>query len=186
MKKGLLFLILVCFTLKPSISDLRKFDQFAFYQPDLARFRKPPGHKRKAGKYRRHVYKRKKNPYRTRIQFQPPFSQKLPIQKSFSPDSRAPHRGVLFAYSTLGHVESSQSGKVAAIAYMEGYENYVIIQHRRGYSTVYANLDHIIVSEGQFVKKGAMLGTLTKFKGLYFQLNHKRTALNPVKFLFEW
>lgn len=113
----------------------------------------------------------------------PPFSKKLKVQRIFSPDSTNPHRGMLFRYSDSGHVCSSMEGTVVEINYMDGYENYVIVEHTDGFSTVYANLDLITVSKGQNVSKGQMLGTLTKNKGLYFQVNKGSKAVNPVRFL---
>ncbi|MEM7184389.1 MAG: M23 family metallopeptidase, partial [Spirochaetota bacterium] len=170
------------------VSDLRQFHQFTFYQGDmLARLQPMPHKVRRKKRYKKQKNKpqlKRKSPYAGGLKCRNPFSRKLPIRRNFSSDSRNPHRGILFAYRAAGHVTSSQSGKVAAVSYMDGYENYIIIQHKRTFSTVYANMDHIIVSEGQVVKKGDMLGTLTKFKGLYFQVNMGRMALNPVKFLY--
>ena len=66
---------------------------------------------------------------------------------------------------------------------MDGYHNYVIIEHPNGYFSVYGNLDEVFVAEGQIIKKGEILGNLMKEKGLYFQVNQGKKTLDPISLI---
>lgn len=111
--------------------------------------------------------------------FKRPFSKKLKPFREFNDDSFNPHRGVLFEHEQDGFVQSALSGKVVAVDSMDGYGNYIIIEHDNGYTTVYANLNQINVFEGQKVETKERLGILSKNRGLYFQVNIGRIAINP-------
>ena len=63
-------------------------------------------------------------------------------------------------------------GRVVAIDYMDGYYNYVIIEHPNGYFTVYGNLEEVFVAEGQTVKKGET-----------FQVNQGKKTLDPISLI---
>ncbi|MCB1192012.1 MAG: M23 family metallopeptidase [Leptospiraceae bacterium] len=106
-----------------------------------------------------------------------------PIHKSFSDNPERPHKGILFQPDEFGEVISPLDGKVVVKDYMDGYEKYIIIEHNNGYSTVYGNLDEIYVDEEQSVKKGVLIGTLVKHKGLYFQINRGKKPVDPNKLL---
>lgn len=106
-----------------------------------------------------------------------------PIYKNFSDNPVRPHKGILFQPDGYGEVISPMAGKVVVKDYMDGYEKYIIVEHSNGYSTVYGNLEEIYVDEQQKVKKGVLLGTLVKHKGLYFQINHGKKPVDPKKLL---
>lgn len=113
-------------------------------------------------------------------QFHKPFQIRHIITINFAPEPDNPHRGVVFSpLEAGGYVISSMDGKVVAIDYMDGYNNYIVIEHPNQFYTVYANLDEINVAEGQSLKRGEVLGTLVKQKGLYFQVNHGKKIIDP-------
>lgn len=108
-----------------------------------------------------------------------PLLQKERIQKKFSELTYDPHKGIQFQRGNSSLVRASFPGTVVHVDYMDGYENFVILQHENGLYSVYGNLDRIQVTEGQQVKAKDRLGILTKDKGLYFQLNQNKSNLNP-------
>jgi murein DD-endopeptidase MepM/ murein hydrolase activator NlpD len=113
--------------------------------------------------------------------FHYPLVQRHKILLDFSAVSHAPHKGVLFqASGKLDSVLSIQSGKVVAIDYMDGYGNYIIMQHLGGYYSVYGNLGKILVVEGQNLEQGVRLGITLSKRGLYFQINQGEKTLNPI------
>lgn len=116
-------------------------------------------------------------------QFTRPFNQKLIATVNFSPNPENPHKGIVFSPIEIGSVISSMEGRVVAIDFMDGYYNYVIIEHANGYFTVYGNLEEVFVAEGQTVKKGETLGNLVKEKGLYFQVNQGKKTLDPISLI---
>jgi murein DD-endopeptidase MepM/ murein hydrolase activator NlpD len=116
-------------------------------------------------------------------QFTRPFNQKLITTVNFSANPENPHKGVVYSPIDIGSVLSSMEGRVVAIDYMDGYYNYVIVEHPNGFFTVYGNLDEVFVAEGQTVKKGEVLGNLVKEKGLYFQVNQGKKILDPISLI---
>jgi lipoprotein YgeR len=113
------------------------------------------------------------------IQFSRPHNQKLLILTNYSNDSQEPHRGILYLPIETGNVLSAKEGKIVLIDYMDGYHNYIIIEHANGYFTVYGNLNMVYVEEGQSIKKGETLGVLLKEKGLYFQITQGKKTIDP-------
>ena len=70
-----------------------------------------------------------------------------------------------------------------------GYGNYVIVQHDDGYSTVYAHLTSAVVSYGQSVSQGQLLGYVgsTGFSTgdhLHFEVRINGTRVDPEQYLY--
>ncbi|TGM09537.1 LysM peptidoglycan-binding domain-containing protein [Leptospira barantonii] len=108
-----------------------------------------------------------------------PLKSRAPVQNHFTKLSFAPHKGVLFKASRHNEVRPASPGKVLIVDEMEGYKKYVILEHKNGYSTVYANLKDVNVNEGDTVDSSKVLGSLESGKGLYFQLNRGSAAVDP-------
>lgn len=117
--------------------------------------------------------------------FDKPTLDKLIIERGYSDDSRDPHKGLSLKIQEEGQVISSKDGRVVTIDNMEGYRNYVIVEHSNGILTVYGNLDQIHVTMGQTIKKGTLVGTVPKKKNLYFQLNQGEKSVDPAKFISQ-
>ncbi|EMY77931.1 peptidase, M23 family [Leptospira weilii serovar Ranarum str. ICFT] len=111
--------------------------------------------------------------------FRFPLKSRAPVQNHFTKLSFAPHKGVLFKASRHNEVRPASPGKVLVVNEMEGYKKYVILEHKNGYSTVYANLKTVSVNEGETVDSSKILGSLESGKGLYFQLNRGSSAIDP-------
>ncbi|TGK84596.1 LysM peptidoglycan-binding domain-containing protein [Leptospira noumeaensis] len=112
-----------------------------------------------------------------------PLDKKERITKKFSELTYDPHKGIQFARGTSSLVRASLPGKVVHVDYMDGYENFVVLEHQNGLYSVYGNLERIQVTEGQEVKSKDRLGILGKEKGLYFQVNKQKQSLNPERIL---
>ncbi|RHX82467.1 LysM peptidoglycan-binding domain-containing protein [Leptospira yasudae] len=108
-----------------------------------------------------------------------PLKSRAPVQTPFNKLTFAPHKGVLFKGSRHNEVRPATSGKVLVVDEMEGYKKYVILEHKNGYSSVYANLKSVSVSEGETVDSSKILGALESGKGLYFQLNRGSVPVDP-------
>ncbi len=70
-----------------------------------------------------------------------------------------------------------------------GYGNYVIVQHDGGYSTVYAHMTSAVVSQGQSVSQGQVLGYVgsTGFSTgdhLHFEVRLNGTRVDPEQYLY--
>lgn len=112
-----------------------------------------------------------------------PLVQREKVVKKFSELTYDPHKGIQFQRGTSSLVRASLPGKVVHVDYMDGYENFVILEHQNGLYSVYGNLERIQVTEGQQVKSKDRLGILTKDKGLYFQVNKQKLSINPERIL---
>lgn len=112
-----------------------------------------------------------------------PLVQREKVVKKFSELTYDPHKGIQFQRGVSSLVRASLPGKVVHVDYMDGYDNFVILEHQNGLYSVYGNLERIQVTEGQQVKPKDRLGILVKDKGLYFQMNRQKLSLNPEKIL---
>jgi len=79
-------------------------------------------------------------------------------------------------------------GAVSLITYLSGFGNMVIIDHNDGYYTVYAHLDEIFVSAGEFVEGGNRLGSVGESGSLegpklHFEIYGNNQTLNPLEWL---
>ncbi len=80
------------------------------------------------------------------------------------------------------NVRSVGEGVVAAIDWLPGYGNVIIISHKNNYRTVYSHVSEIFVSEGDKVKSGSVLALVDEgIEGyvLHFEIWKGRDKQNP-------
>jgi septal ring factor EnvC (AmiA/AmiB activator) len=80
------------------------------------------------------------------------------------------------------NVRSVGEGVVAAIDWLPGYGNVIIISHKNNYRTVYSHVSEIFVSEGDKVKSGSVLALVDEgIDGyvLHFEIWKGRDKQNP-------
>lgn len=70
------------------------------------------------------------------------------------------HSGIDIAYWPGTPVIATADGVVTSAGWSEGYGKVVKIAHKYGFTTVYGHLMSIYVSEGSYVRKGQIIGTL--------------------------
>lgn len=112
------------------------------------------------------------------------------------------HKGMDIAQNAGADAVASRAGKVIKINTSckhnygknsnccgNGYGNYVLIDHEDGtYSTMYAHLETVLVSVGEYVEKGQTIGyvgTTGYSTGyhLHFEIRKDGTAVNPSSYL---
>ncbi len=98
------------------------------------------------------------------------------------------HYGTDFAADSGDAVRAFAKGYVSASGCGEGYGNYLIVTHEGGFSTLYAHLSEIEVSEGEAVECGqtiGLVGQTGKATGphLHFELLLGESYLNPEYYL---
>ena len=84
------------------------------------------------------------------------------------------------------NVRSVGEGVVAAIDWLPGYGNVIIISHKNNYRTVYSHVSEIFVSEGEKVKSGSVLAIVDEgLDGyvLHFEIWKGRDKQNPEMWL---
>lgn len=99
------------------------------------------------------------------------------------------HEGLDFAASTGTDVYATADGKVTIAGHQAGYGNCIDIDHGYNYLTRYAHLSRVLVSPGEEVKRGQLIGKVGstgKSTGphLHYEVRFKDTPQNPVNFYF--
>lgn len=100
------------------------------------------------------------------------------------------HPGLDISTQLGNKVFASANGIVIAAEYRRGYGNVVIIDHGFGFSTLYAHLSKIAVSEGKRVKRWDVIGyvgTTGKSTGphLHYEVRRYNQPVNPLDFILE-
>lgn len=98
------------------------------------------------------------------------------------------HSGIDVAAPNGTPVKTAAPGEVIYNGWLRGYGRVVVVDHGRGYSTLYAHLSASLVHEGQEVKAGATIarvgrtGNTTGYH-LHFEVRQYGTPVNPIKYL---
>ncbi len=104
-------------------------------------------------------------------------------------DTRTVHRGIDivptgWSNDRVVKVRSIYWGYVAYVGWMRGLGRTVIVDHTRGYMSLYAHLDQTAVEVGEKVKTGGQIGTMGDTaslhgKRLYLELRKNGQAVDP-------
>ncbi len=111
----------------------------------------------------------------------------------FRPDpftgQRRFHNGLDFANAIGTPIRASMAGRVVHIESQIGnYGKFIILQHARGYQTLYAHLDSFAVSVGQYVSQGQLIGRMgntgrSTGPHLHFSIIENGNFVDPRRFL---
>jgi murein DD-endopeptidase MepM/ murein hydrolase activator NlpD len=102
--------------------------------------------------------------------------------------SAAFHSGMDFRAPVGMEARASAAGTVVKAEWSGGYGRMVEIDHGQGFSTRYAHLSRISVSEGQKVEAGDIVGRTgntgrSTGPHLHYEVRQNGTPLNPLRFL---
>jgi len=98
------------------------------------------------------------------------------------------HKGIDFMAPTGTPVLATANGIIFKTKESEsGYGHHIIIKHDEQFSTLYAHLKDIMVSEGQAVQKGAVIGTVgssgaSSSPHLHYEVIKKGKRVNPMAY----
>jgi lipoprotein NlpD len=92
--------------------------------------------------------------------------------------------GIIITGKPGSTVLSSAPGTVKKIGTMRGFGKYIVIHHSGRFASVYANLDQIMVAEGDKIQAGNAIGRINFFdRKLHFQIDFEGKPENPLKYL---
>ena len=97
--------------------------------------------------------------------------------------------GINIAAAMQTPIHASASGTVTyAGDELKNYGNLVLVKHSGGYTTAYAHADRLLVSRGDFVARGQVIGYLgqtgdVSSPQLHFELRSGTTPVNPHSYL---
>ena len=114
-----------------------------------------------------------------------PFGMRIhPISKKWKM-----HDGVDLAAAKGTPIYAAKSGKVTATSFQAGGAGYYVsINHGDGFSSVYMHMTHYIVSPGQYVTTGQVIGYVGSTGGstgphLHFGISYKGNYVNPMNYI---
>ena len=98
------------------------------------------------------------------------------------------HNGIDLGGATGDRVRAARSGEVILAGQRGGFGNTIVIYHGLGYSTLYAHLSRIEVSESQNVQSGDRIGAIgstgwSTGPHLHFELRIDGKAVDPTPYL---
>ncbi|MBQ7096941.1 MAG: peptidoglycan DD-metalloendopeptidase family protein [Clostridia bacterium] len=98
------------------------------------------------------------------------------------------HNGIDICGALNTAIKAADGGLVTYAGWMDGYGNYVIIDHENGYQTAYAHCNSIDVAVGDRVTKGeeiAKMGSTGRSTGvhLHFEVKKNGEFVNPLEYV---
>ena len=99
------------------------------------------------------------------------------------------HNGVDMAAAQGTPIYAAKSGKVTKTSYQAGGAGYYVsINHGDGFSSIYMHMTHYIVSPGQYVTAGQVIGYVGSTGGstgphLHFGISYNGTYVNPMNYI---
>jgi murein DD-endopeptidase MepM/ murein hydrolase activator NlpD len=100
------------------------------------------------------------------------------------------HNGIDMACAQGTPIYATRAGKVTRTSYQAGGAgNYVSINHLDGFSSVYMHMTHYVVSEGQTVSQGQLIGYvgstgISTGPHLHFGISYAGTYVNPLAYIY--
>lgn len=100
------------------------------------------------------------------------------------------HAGMDFTANIGTKIYATGNGVVEKAEYGSGYGNHVVINHGYGYQTLYAHMQKMIVSVGQKVKRGELIGYvgntgLSVGPHLHYEVHKNGDPVNPVHYYYN-
>lgn len=98
------------------------------------------------------------------------------------------HNGVDLANSQGTPIYAARSGYVTQTTYGSAYGYYVTINHGDGYSTLYAHMTHYVVSSGDYVSQGQVIGYMgstgwSTGPHLHYTIYYNGSTVNPANYI---
>lgn len=100
------------------------------------------------------------------------------------------HNGIDMAAAQGTPIYATRAGKVTTTAFQAGGAgNYVSINHLDGFASIYMHMTHYVVSAGQTVNKGQLIGYvgstgLSTGPHLHFGISYAGTYVNPLAYIY--
>ena len=100
------------------------------------------------------------------------------------------HNGIDMACAQGTPIYATRAGKVTTASYQAGGAgNYVSINHLDGFSSIYMHMTHYVVSAGQSVSQGQLIGYvgstgISTGPHLHFGISYAGTYVNPLAYIY--
>ncbi len=109
---------------------------------------------------------------------------------SARPDSTVLWKGLLVHAAAGQSVKAVAAGRVVFADWLRGFGNLLIIDHGKGYMSLYGNNETLYKQVGDTLRGGDVVAAVgssggNEDSGLYFELRHEGKPLDPVKWLAQ-
>lgn len=120
----------------------------------------------------------------------PRITSKYGIRKDPFTGKNKEHKGIDFAGKVGTELYAVAPGRVISAGERSGYGTTVEIDHGLGFTTLYAHLSKVMVSRGDWVRPGTVVGlggSSGRSTGphLHYEIRYKGTPFNPTNFVKE-
>jgi murein DD-endopeptidase MepM/ murein hydrolase activator NlpD len=111
------------------------------------------------------------------------------LTRGFLPKKHHPHLGIDLASKRGTPILAAQGGLVIYTGReFRGYGKMVLVESGKGWATLYAHMDKIVVQEGQKVTQGQMIGAMGRTGRatgvhLHFEIRKDRGPIDPLPLL---
>jgi len=97
-------------------------------------------------------------------------------------------RGLFIRSPSGQEVRAVASGRVVFADWLRGFGNLLIIDHGKGYLTIYGNNESVLKQLGEVVRTGDAVATVgasggNMESGLYFEIRHEGKAFDPMRWV---
>ena len=104
------------------------------------------------------------------------------------PDSTVQWKGLFLKSASGQAVKAIAAGQVVFADWLRGFGNLLIIDHGKGYMSLYGNNETLYKQVGDVLRGGDTIATVgnsggNEDFGLYFELRHESKPLDPIKWL---
>ena len=104
------------------------------------------------------------------------------------PDSTVQWKGLFLRTSSGQAVKAIAAGRVVFADWLRGFGNLLIIDHGKGYMSLYGNNETLYKQVGDVLRGGDTIATVgnsggNEDFGLYFELRHESKPLDPMKWM---
>jgi murein DD-endopeptidase MepM/ murein hydrolase activator NlpD len=105
---------------------------------------------------------------------------------------RRMHKGLDLLADVGTAVCAAKSGKIISATQNKGMGKYIIVRHRDNIITIYGHLSNILVSKGDLVRQGQVIGGVGKtgnarpadmLPHLHFEIRKKGVPVDPLEYI---
>ncbi|MES0489629.1 MAG: LysM peptidoglycan-binding domain-containing M23 family metallopeptidase [Leptospirales bacterium] len=107
---------------------------------------------------------------------------RMNIIKGYRPYGEGRNYGIVAQVIGSSEVMAMAGGKVIKIGQLRGYGEYILIDHGKGWHTMYSHLSKLNVKRGQYVNAGEKIAIVENHK-LFILMAFNGKPVNPVLYL---
>lgn len=105
---------------------------------------------------------------------------RLQVLKGFRDRGDERSYGIVARLPSGQSVKSAAKGQIIKIDVLRGYGKFIMIDHGKGWITMYSNLDNLLVTEGEKINKGQELASANRER-FFFLVSYEGKPVDPLK-----